>query len=146
MKQTIKLFAIMVLAITAAACTHNNGDIGDLFGTWQITGCKVAGIDLRLPGNEYVSFQGDVVNFRQVDEVNKTYIDHGWGNWTRTNDDLSIILSDNWFNKTNLPEAPTGPSITLHIDSLTPSSMELSYEGKNEGSPIHITVYLKKIP
>ncbi len=135
----------MALALAATACTHNNGDIGELFGTWQITGCRIADMDMRLPGNEYISFQGTVINFRHVDEVNKTFTDHAWGNWARTNDDIAVTLSDNWFDKTNLPEAPDGKTLTLHIDTLTPSSMELSYEGKKEGKPIKVLIYLKKI-
>lgn len=63
MKQLRTYLAIISIAIMAAGCTQNNGNIGRLFGSWVLDEATLDGAPLVLPeGTEtFWSFQGDII-------------------------------------------------------------------------------------
>ena len=44
----ISSYIICAIALLFGACTHNNGDIGPLFGTWALDGMTVDGTEADL--------------------------------------------------------------------------------------------------
>ena len=43
MKTISRIILLIVIALSFNACTHNNGDIGDLFGTWKLETITIDG-------------------------------------------------------------------------------------------------------
>lgn len=62
MKSYILLFALLA---TLTACT-NDGDIGDLYGQWQLTSVQASDSSLYTPTNCFLSFQNRTVQTRIV--------------------------------------------------------------------------------
>lgn len=48
MKALRNLLLALAVALAAAGCTHNNGDIGPLFGTWQFRSVRADGAEIDL--------------------------------------------------------------------------------------------------
>ena len=44
MKHLTQLFGMVLLVTLAAGCTHNNGDIGSWFGTWNVERIEIDGV------------------------------------------------------------------------------------------------------
>ena len=67
------LFAVLL----ATGCTHNNGDIGHLFGTWKVTEATINDRPYDFDGNTlFFAFQNNVVG------VHATRADHPYvDNW-----------------------------------------------------------------
>ena len=51
---------LVVMLLYTASCTHNDGDIGDLYGRWQLTEMHV-GDSVARPNDIFFSFQSSVV-------------------------------------------------------------------------------------
>lgn len=120
---TLLYIVVTLLAATVMpACTHNNGDIGELFGTWQVE--KTSGDAEVL----YISFQGDIINLRGVKGETRTFTDYAWGNWSRSADDLTLSFPDNWFDNITPFFYTAEKTLVVHIDALTSSSLTLSWD------------------
>lgn len=71
---TVKLIGLLSLIL--AGCTHNNGYIGDWFGTWQVTEIAVNGEKQdSYTRNMFFKFQTDICNIITVYPHN-TYDEH----------------------------------------------------------------------
>lgn len=123
LSNTLLYMLVTLLAATVLpACTHNNGDIGELFGTWQV---EMTSAEAEVL---YVSFQGDIINLRGVKAETRSFTDYAWGNWSRSADDLTLSFPDNWFDNA-APFFHTGEkSFTVHIDALSSSALTLSWD------------------
>ena len=78
----MKPFSIFVILLTSllAACTHNDGDIGPLFGSWQLESIEVDGtVDSSYTGNVFWGFQSSVIRMAVVNEHHE-HVDY-WGTW-----------------------------------------------------------------
>lgn len=89
----IHFIILSLLCLLATACTHNNGDIGPLFGKWKVTAIEADGMEQpQYGGNIFLSFQSHTV------EVTEILPDHmrndAFGNWSRTGDELTLIFPD----------------------------------------------------
>ena len=60
MDRIITLALLAVLACLPTACTHNDGNIGDLYGRWQLTEMQVAD-STATPDDLFFSFQSTVI-------------------------------------------------------------------------------------
>lgn len=131
MRQIIKtpilfLASIFMLAITS--CTHNNGDIGDWFGTWRLESITIDGEADQAYAPPYMiwKFQNSIIQFILPDdkahdyptttgswheEANCLYLDFSWN--------LGGPLTDT----SHLPE-----TCTLKILHLSGRSIELQYD------------------
>ena len=69
MKRLIyNILTFAALLFSTASCTHNNGDIGNLFGTWRMTSMTVDGEAAEgLRGDYYWAFQNNIIEFLVVD-------------------------------------------------------------------------------
>lgn len=123
------LLHILLLAMTCsfASCTHNNGDIGDWFGTWKLEKIEVDGSPAEYDGNIIWKFQSDIVWMGVVDDVMHTAT-NSFGTWTCIDDILTLNFT---YSDNNFPNPGTGqyapPSQTLIPSGITEMSvLELS--------------------
>lgn len=81
------------MLLTLASCTHNNGDIGPLFGQWKVTSIDIDEKPMEdYKGNLFFSFQNDVVL------VYGTY-----GQWIQTGNSIDFIFSMEPIGYPNIP-------------------------------------------
>lgn len=73
---------MICLVAALAACTHNNGDIGLWFGTWQVEEITVDGVTNEdYDGQSLMfSFQSDVFQMRLIEEMHESNV--VFGNWS----------------------------------------------------------------
>lgn len=130
MKNIIVLF-ILWMTILLSACTHNDGDIGPLFGQWKLVSIEKSG-QKYIYDNLFVSFQSAVIEFKTV-----TYPhDYDWicGEYEHIDNYLNIkikegsesVLNDFQLNKNNEDEW----SFSFNIVKLTNNKMVLSLDDK----------------
>ena len=83
----------VVLAIVAAACTHNNGDIGPWFGAWKVEAITVDGAPKAdYGGNLFFEFQSTVVKMCLVGDHHSTT--NVMGNWDEDGGVLHLNFPD----------------------------------------------------
>ena len=93
----IKGIAIYVVALMLlCSCTHNDGDIGPLFGTWQLTEREVNMVDVEesLPAVDelFWSFQSSVVRMTHVYSTSRQ--ESVYGNWELRGDVMTLEFPD----------------------------------------------------
>lgn len=138
MKTVINVVTLCAIAIALAGCTHNNGDIGDLFGTWKLEKMMVDGeIDTDYADNIVWKFQSSIIEMQQVDDVHHEAF-NAFGTWSRPAD--GVLKLDFTHTDTANPEpgadkySPLGPTrlpraqvIDLDVLELNGSKMRLRY-------------------
>ncbi|MDE6498969.1 MAG: lipocalin-like domain-containing protein [Muribaculaceae bacterium] len=96
MKRFIYLLAAAA-ALIAGGCTHNDGDIGPLFGSWLVEDMTLDG-ERVAAGEEhgYVQFQGAVVMCKLIDDRHSLLF-YSVGSYEREGDALLLNFthSDN---------------------------------------------------
>lgn len=99
------------------ACTHNNGDIGPLFGQWRIVG------GLPTPAGEalYMSFQNSTVELKAVGDRHESLT--AFGNWAQNESTLTLTFPD----ADRQPPAAFGFSseMEFHVEKLTTKKLVL---------------------
>lgn len=65
MKKISIFITLLLLLCTTRACTHNNGDIGFLFGQWRLHEIT-DGNDIEPCDTVFLAFQSDIVQLRKV--------------------------------------------------------------------------------
>lgn len=104
------LVAVTILALAAASCTHNNGDIGPWFGIWhvdQVTCDTTGGDTVSMGGTDYfMNFQATVIMTRGVRERHNVAED--FGSWQETDGQLIISYSDPDRSVPSLPGVTRG--------------------------------------
>lgn len=96
---------ILVLIFAVTSCTHNNGDIGPLFGQWIMTDITADGQSISdvTPTDWNWRFQNQVILISQVDNVAHTHNEY-WGSWSQSGKTITV----NYRN--------TDPSINFNYD------------------------------
>lgn len=82
MRKTSRIVSILFSIIALCGCTHNNGDIGALFGTWKLTSVSIDGVTAGLISEDrYITwaFQNNIVYVELLSE-HQTHIDT-YGTW-----------------------------------------------------------------
>lgn len=90
MKHILSIIILSAMSLLAG-CTHNNGDIGPLFGQWIMTGITVNGdtpADIN-PTEWNWRFQNQVFLISHVDVVAHDYRQY-WGSWTMADKTMTI--------------------------------------------------------
>lgn len=90
-KRLIFIFSIIAAAIGLNSCTHNNGDIGPLFGSWVLEEMTVNG-DKTVPdvdGDTFLQFQGGVIMAKLIDDRHSLLF-YSVGSWEREGDVLIV--------------------------------------------------------
>jgi len=76
--------------IAAGGCTHNNGDIGPLFGTWVLDKMTVDGQEANLgPEHTFLQFQGKIVMAKLIDDRHSLLF-YSVGTWEREGDEMFL--------------------------------------------------------
>lgn len=90
---------VAILAITVAVlsgCTRNDGDIGPLFGLWQMSGREVKGVDATepLPPVEelFWAFQSSVIEMKHVYGTSR--YESIYGKWNLQGETLTLDFPD----------------------------------------------------
>lgn len=135
---------ISLFCFAGAGCTHNNGDIGDWFGTWRLESITVDGHNDAGYGQNIIwKFQSNIISIVVVDDVEHT-ANCSYGTWSEWDGVLTLkfIYTDN-----NFPTPGTGhyaPPSAMHLPSgvselaiehLSASSISLRYAA-SDGSVI----------
>lgn len=91
-RSTPILLSVLMLA-TLCCCTHNNGDIGVLFGQWKVESIETNGEMMEDYGNDlYFSFQSGTVEIKQILPHHEAW--QSFGNWSLDGDKLSLDFPD----------------------------------------------------
>ena len=65
MKIVRNLVLLILGALSVSSCTHNNGDIGDLFGIWVLKSVSIDGLDIKFISDDQNvtwAFQNNIVS------------------------------------------------------------------------------------
>lgn len=149
MTKSIRILQLIIIMLAAASCTHNDGDIGPLFGFWRLEALAVDGNDVKLYDDETLlytfAFQDEVVLINTT--LPHSDYDRCFGSWRRDGSTLTLDFdhtdSDD-VTKYNPPAAlmfdPSGVT-TFDIIRLDSSHMTLAY---TDAEGRRLTYYLKK--
>ena len=82
-----------LIMLFAGGCTHCDGDIGSLFGSWHIEKIIVDGEEeADYDGSLAVSFQGEICNVAYLSYDYDRYDLESYGTWSRSDNRLTITL------------------------------------------------------
>ena len=85
--------SFIIIVVSLLSCTHNNGDIGPLFGQWKLTTLLIdENPDKNYKGNIYFSFQNDVTNMKIINDNQNVY--DTYGHWKQEGNKLLLIYDD----------------------------------------------------
>ncbi len=107
-KKSAYYFITVLLSVVAmvlpTGCTHNNGDIGDWFGTWQLETIEINGTtDQDYHATIFWKFQNCVIEMQKIsldpDDQTRRQV---FGTWEESGDDL--ILNFSYSDDQNPPE------------------------------------------
>ena len=124
---------LSVLAFILNACTHNDGNIGPLFGSWRMTAMTVDGQPVDdYQGNIFWMFQERVVCMREVLPHHET--DDRYGEWRWESKNI-LLLNFDHTDELHEPDDPVylplpitgleaGDNL-LRVEHLTHSRMRL---------------------
>ena len=134
---------VLAVYVMSAGCTRNNGDIGDWFGTWQMTEISVNGVAVgNYEKNIFWQFQNDIINLKKVETGEGEHSrDDRWGTWEESgnllllnftySDDKNPVKSGESGNGAYAPlreqGIPYGEVSTLTIENRSGSRMVLKY-------------------
>ena len=86
----------LVALLGLTACTHNDGDIGIWFGTWQIEDITGATSDFGQARTDnvdyYIQFQGEICTVMCISSMHDQVVDYG--TWHEDGDNLTISFPD----------------------------------------------------
>lgn len=85
---------LAVVMVWLCGCTRNDGDIGPLFGTWQLTEREVTGEEVSAPlppvKELFWSFQSSVIEMKHVYGTSR--YESIYGNWDLQGKTLRLIF------------------------------------------------------
>lgn len=123
----IKILTIaLLLMLGLGACTHNNGDIGDFFGTWKLSEITIDGTnDSDYQGDVFWKFQASLIQMLTVDDSTHDY-SVSMGSWSQPLD--NILRLDFTHTDTDHPEPGSSaysPQPGLHLPSACVFDMDI---------------------
>lgn len=145
---------LLAAVLLAGGCTRMDGDIGDLFGRWNLVSLSADGVDQQLYGlgggdKEVLlytwAFQGDLVWILTMYPHQSSHSAKGM--WSRTDTQLSLNYS---FTDDESPLDYMPPAAlhlvddgvtTLNIETMTSSTMTLWYVSDDD---VKYEYHLKK--
>lgn len=92
-KTAIIIILSVIVATTLCGCTHNNGNIGSLFGKWKLTSIEVENMQTpEIDGTIFWSFQNSTIEMQLLgDHQEET---RAYGNWRSSGQTLFLDFSD----------------------------------------------------
>ncbi len=90
----LPILIAFILTILSGGCTHNNGDIGPLFGQWQLQSIQSIGVHQHpaLEGELYWSFQSSTIKVTQIKELHA--VTESYGNYRLADETLFLEFPD----------------------------------------------------
>lgn len=145
MKHTIyRIIAGIMVTLTLAAlssCQTNNGDIGDLYATWNLTKVTIDGEkDPTYHGNVTWSFQSNIVWMIAVLDHEETAT--CYASWELGDGDKAMALSLTYGRLEQLESLPWGSVVTMTVETYTSDTLTLRYIN-NSGQTL--VYYFKKL-
>ncbi|MBQ3605519.1 MAG: lipocalin-like domain-containing protein [Muribaculaceae bacterium] len=136
MRQISHIIAIIIIALSFNACTHNNGDIGDTFGTWKLQSITIDGeTDANYQSNVLWKFQASIVSMVRVDDTTHNHFE-SWGTWEYADNDTRLLMNFTHTDNDNanpgsakyspLPETHLPGGTTFHLDVMTLNGKEMT--------------------
>ncbi len=140
------IFTALLAIAAMCSCTHNNGDIGPLFGQWKITDIAttdaVTGtVTHNATSGAFLSFQNDVVTLTQVyDGQHQSAL--SYGQWELNGNSLTLYfdISDG----VSLPGAMFYPRADFNIETLSGSELVMTLAGNLPEGAAQVCYTLKK--
>lgn len=140
------IFTALLAIAALCSCTHNNGDIGPLFGQWKITDIAttdaVTGtVTHNATSGAFLSFQNDVVTLSQVyDGQHQSAL--SYGQWELNGNSLTLYfdISDG----VSLPGAMFYPRADFNIETLSGSELVMTLAGNLPEGAAQVCYTLKK--
>ena len=140
------IFTALLAIAAMCSCTHNNGDIGPLFGQWKITDIAttdaVTGtVTHNATSGAFLSFQNDVVTLTQVyDGQHQSAL--SYGKWELNGNSLTLYfdISDG----VSLPGAMFYPRADFNIETLSGSELVMTLTGNLPEGAAQVCYTLKK--
>lgn len=140
------IFTALLAIAALCSCTHNNGDIGPLFGQWKITDIAttdaVTGtVTHNATSGAFLSFQNDVVTLTQVyDGQHQSAL--SYGQWELNGN--SLILYFDISDGVSLPGAMFYPRADFNIETLSGSELVMTLAGNLPEGAAQVCYTLKK--
>ena len=140
------IFTALLAIAAMCSCTHNNGDIGPLFGQWKITDIAttdaVTGtVTHNATSGAFLSFQNDVVTLTQVyDGQHQSAL--SYGQWELNGNSLTLYfdISDG----VSLPGAMFYPRADFNIETLSGSELVMTLAGNLPEGAAQVCYTLKR--
>lgn len=141
----------LVLLLGLSSCTHNEGDIGIWFGTWQIEDVDCAELDLAdtyydpASAAIYFQFQGKMATVRMVNKLHDEKVDYG--TWSESDGTLDISFPDNDVAYNHILTSLLGgnESRTFHFVITEQSAQSMTLSFFNTIWDQHWTLKLKRL-
>ena len=140
------IFTALLAIAALCSCTHNNGDIGPLFGQWKLTDIAttdaVTGtVTHNATSGAFLSFQNDVVTLTQVyDGQHQSAL--SYGQWELNGNSLTLYfdISDG----VSLPGAMFYPRADFNIETRSGSELVMTLAGNLPEGAAQVCYTLKK--
>ena len=141
----------LVSLLGLTCCTHNEGDIGIWFGTWQVEDIECAELNLEETYYDpatapiYFQFQGEMVTVRMVNKLHDERVDYG--TWSEGDGTLDISFPDNNVAYDQFLSSLLGgnESCTFHFVITEQSAQSMTLSFFNTIWEQHWTLKLKKL-
>jgi hypothetical protein len=88
------LFTAIIAVVMLGSCTHNNGYIGDWFGTWHVTSIEIDGTPVEdYNGGVFFMFQNDLICVTDIEDSMYHNAARSWGRWSEDSNGLTLDFS-----------------------------------------------------
>lgn len=139
MKQTLYILLLLYL-LTLGACTHNDGNIGNWFGTWHVQEITCHGEQVVVNCDYFFQFQSTVFRISQVGDHEQTV--ESFGIWDDSTEGKMIIsFPDPAVYYLEMPGLESSNTFTI----TSSSSHEVTFS-KVDHAGASYTYHLKKQP
>ncbi|MBD5209598.1 MAG: hypothetical protein HDS80_06625 [Bacteroidales bacterium] len=139
-------FIILISMSIPSGCTHANGDIGPLFGTWAFD--KITVDDNPIPDYTeglMISFQG---SFFIIDRVEMDLIENYqriYGKWEREGDTMTFDGKEEYLAGTFPEELGVAPNGSFSVRVISESNKEMVWQRIGDDGKIWIYTLRKLI-
>ena len=111
MKTATKTILLCLLALIMGACTHNNGDIGNWFGTWHVASITIDGNEVAADGDFFFQFQNTI--FRVVQVKPHEQMVESFGTWENDGQTMTVTFPDPGVFYIQMPGLETTNAFTV---------------------------------
>ncbi len=88
------IISSLLLFFCLTSCVQNNGNIGDLFGLWNLKEIAQSdNINTTIPNTHFIAFQSSVVSLRLVDP-HTSVAREAHGSYQRERDSIHLQITD----------------------------------------------------